>query len=115
MQPTKSSIRFSLRTLLLATVLIGAGLGWYFRTQTIELRWPDGSPRARYTVRNGLRGEFRCAGHQMEWLSDGRFYRTANVQGVLLWELDEVDWRYLHRDGTPVDHEPPENVWRIKR
>ena len=31
--------RFSLRTLLMGTILIGAGLGWYFRTRTIEQHW----------------------------------------------------------------------------
>ena len=104
-------LRFSLRSLLLASILIGVGLGWYFRTQTIEQHWENGSLKARYTVRNSLSGGYLCAGKQVERLTDGNMTRTAQVQGVALEKLSEtpVDWRYWQSDGTPA---PPGSLYR---
>ena len=73
--------RFQLRTLLLFTLVIGCGLGWWFRPYTLEEHWPNGELRCRLQVRRQANGEVVTNGKQSWWWRNGQLAREGESFG----------------------------------
>lgn len=69
--------RFGLRSLLLATLLVGGGLGWWLRPYTITKRWPNGNLQYELNVRRAWNGDLLTNGRQRWWWSNGQLAREG--------------------------------------
>lgn len=76
--------QYRLRTLLLAALVVGCGLGWWFRPYTIEERWPNGNPRSQLRVRRSWNGKVVTNGTQSWWWSNGQLARRGQSNGIAL-------------------------------
>lgn len=74
-------LRFRLRTLLLVTIGVGCGLGWWLRPHTIEEHWPNGRLKCRFTVRRNWNGELLTHGEQAWWWGNGQLARRGMSYG----------------------------------
>lgn len=74
-------MRFRLRTLLLLTLALGGGLGWWFRPFTHEERWPDGQLKAQLRVQRSWNGSWVSSGQQSWWWSNGQLARRGQSYG----------------------------------
>ena len=104
--------RYRLSTLLLFTLLIGCGLGWWFRPYTFKEYWPTGELRCRLQVRRQANGEVVTSGKQSWWWRNGQLARQGESHGrrVLLPQRSfailaiplENEELYT-RDGAPLE------------
>jgi hypothetical protein len=106
MIPRSYWLRFRLRTLLLATLVIGAGLGWWYRPFKIVRRWPNGQLQYELQVRRAWNGTLVTNGRQRWWWGNGQPAREGysvgeplpRFSGTMPLQRD----RYWYEDGTPM-------------
>ena len=110
-------LRFRLRTLLLAMLVIGAGLGWWFRPFKIERRWPNGKMQYELHVRRAWNGTLHTNGQQRWWWGNGRLARDGISFGQALPRTYESlaleDEQCWHTDGAPMHGSIFAAIWLV--
>jgi len=99
------AIRFQLRTLLLAAIGLGCGLGWWFRPYTMEERWPNGRLRSQLRVRRTWHGDVVTNGRQSWWWRNGELARRGESYGELLTKYDLTGKRMMYASGMALRDE----------
>ncbi|MCA9270802.1 MAG: hypothetical protein KDA41_20120 [Planctomycetales bacterium] len=103
------AFRYRLRTLLLAMLVLGCGLGWWFRPFTAETRWPSGQLQSRTRLRRDVYGTLRTAGRQQFWWASGKLglsgvsYGQEHSPLMPCWSLAEAE--YFLPSGAPCSRE----------
>lgn len=98
--------RFRLRTLLLAMLLIGGGLGWWLRPFTLSKDWPNGQRQYELQVRRAWNGTLLTNGRQRWWWGNGQLAREGISHGNPLPRTFDAlplqSERFWYEDGTPM-------------
>jgi hypothetical protein len=81
--------RYRLRTLLLAMLVLGVGLGWWFRPFTLTQRWPNGKMQSELHVRRDWDGSLVTNGQQRWWWASGQLARRGESFGQPLPKMPE--------------------------
>ena len=89
--------------MLLLTLLVGCGLGWWLRPYTIETHWPNGQLKAKLAVRRSFAGDLVTNGQQAWWWRNGQIARRGESHNYSLSDGIFSSKRMAYASGMDLE------------